>query len=112
MAWTVAGVFTASLSAPALAGGHAAADRVEFVESGLVTPHPVEQFEDLHPPADAEHCPICHWLRAVSGVAPPAVASTHVRLDVRAGVAGYVSQMAARQVADDRSSRAPPASHL
>ncbi len=102
-------MFTAGLSAPAVAGGHGATDRVEFVESGLVTPHPLEQFEDLHPPADAEHCPLCHWLRAVSGVAPPSVASTHVPLDGGAGVAGYVSQMAARQVADDRSSRAPPA---
>ena len=47
----------------------------------LAPGHSVDQFEAAHPPGRGDHCPLCHWLRAVSGLSPGTVASSSAWLE-------------------------------
>jgi len=103
-------VIVLTLSAPALASGHLEGrGRLTCPESALGSAHPVEQFESVLPSVDAEHCPLCHWMRAVSNSVPvPMTAVGHVDDPwVKPLAAGELVPVFA--VAHVSASRAPPA---
>jgi hypothetical protein len=57
-----------------LAGAHARVlDDAACTLSVLGSPHPVPQFEALHPLVDDGHCAICHLQRAFHGAFAPTV---------------------------------------
>ena len=108
-AWIALATFAASLTLPFLAARHLtfdddAACGIETLDVG----HPRAQFEAAQPGPQVGHCPLCHWLRAVSGAKPgPAVLVT-ARLDVVPYRQPLVHQSHASAVLTDRASRAPP----
>jgi hypothetical protein len=99
-----------SLCAPALAVGHADARGPAVCPEDLVgSAHPIDQFESVLPPVDSDHCPLCHWLRAVSGAVPRPAASAACPLDRSAGVSGLVERLPVHPSSTAHASRAPPA---
>ena len=104
-------MFLSTLSAPVLTAGHGAeSETAVCLESALGSAHPVEQFEGVRPPVDADHCPLCHWMRAVSGAAPSPTVSAQVALDSVADAVGTSARVSLVHLSNHQSSRAPPVS--
>ena len=102
--------FVGSLALPFLAARHLTFD--DDAACGLETlsiGHTRTQFEAAQPTAPFGHCPLCHWLRAVSGARPGPAVQVTARLDVVASRTSIVRQGHGTSVPIDRPSRAPPA---
>jgi hypothetical protein len=74
----------------------------------LAPSHPVEQFEAVHPPVRGDHCALCHWLRAISGLSPGTAAPSGAWLEPVAVKAPAPAPQVESPAVLGRSSRAPP----
>jgi len=108
-AWIALATFASSLALPFIAARHLTFD--DDAACGIDTiaiGHSSTQFEASQPAPQVGHCPLCHWLRALSGARPgPAVLVT-ARLDVVPHRLALVRQGHGSAVTTDRASRAPP----
>jgi hypothetical protein len=107
--WVLVCAILAGLSAPALAASHDGRDGPTFCpEDHLAPAHPIEQFENVLPPIDAAHCPICHWLQALRSATPQPVrgASLQPARSVRAVCTNL--RLACVAVTPAKPTRAPP----
>jgi hypothetical protein len=71
--------------------------------------HALIRFEPVVPPAAAEHCAFCHWLRAVGGASPSAFVSATPGLTTTAADVIGDDRVARATSSSLQSSRAPPA---
>lgn len=109
-AWVALGAFVASLALPFLAAQHLTFD--DDAACGvdtLSTGHLRTQFEAPQPAAPLGHCPLCHWLRAVSGARPGPEVHVNARFDLVTTRIAPVLQGHGTNVQTARASRAPPA---
>ena len=74
----------------------------------LAPSHPVDQIEAAQPPVRGDHCPLCHWLRAISGLSAGAVASSSAWLEPVALKAPAPAQQVESPAIFSGPSRAPP----
>ena len=105
-AWLLLATFAASLVSSSLTFDHLGIIDAACGDVGLSTSGDRAQL--ANPDGEAAHCPVCHYLRAVSG----ASASAPVRLSVQQGLAvEFVSASHILLTTDSvtRPSRGPPA---
>ena len=108
-AWIALAAFAAGLLLPISFARHSWTDDPDlgWGEPQLVNRHPVTQIEAVRPAAAAEHCAICHWLRALGS----SVTSAKVRHPVLAFAGTRQSSLPIALVAavrDCAQARAPP----
>lgn len=106
-AWVATTAFLGAFLLPLVSVHVDDADVAESVSLG--PSHPVEQFEAVHPPLRGDHCPLCHWLRDISGLSPGTVASSGAWLEPVAVKAPAPATQVESPAVLGRSSRAPPA---
>ena len=105
-AWIAVTAFLGAFALPLVNVHVGDADVAESV--GLGPTHPVEQFEAVHPPVGGEHCVLCHWLRAISGLsAGVSYFSTTALLPLAVKTPAPAPQVDSPPLLG-RSSRAPP----
>jgi hypothetical protein len=105
-AWLLLATFAASLASSSLTFDHLGIIDAACGDVGLSTG--ADGARLANPDGGAEHCPVCHYLRAVSG----ASASAPVRLSVQQGLALEFISASHRLVTVDpvtQPSRGPPA---
>lgn len=105
-AWLLLATFAASLVSSSLTLDHFGIIDAACGDVGLSTS--ADRAQLANPKGDAGHCPVCHYLRAVSG----ASASAPVRFSVQQGLAvEFVSAPHVLLTIDSvpRPSRGPPA---
>ena len=106
-------VFLASLCLPFLTASHFAWDDDPACGSDVLAPaHATTQFEPVIPGPVAQHCAICHWLRALGSASPAGSPSARPFIEARREAPARDFVAPERLVAGDRWSRGPPSTSL
>lgn len=103
--------FVGSLSLPLVSFSHLLQDDDRACGSVLLAlGHPWAQLEAPHPSLPADHCALCHWLRAVGGARTSGVVTTHTWLEPGASAPVLALVWRPAVLVTERPSRAPPQS--
>jgi hypothetical protein len=101
--------FVGSLSLPLVSFGHLTLDDDRACGSVVLDAgQPWAQFEPIRPSLPADHCALCHWLRAVGGSRTSNVVTAHTGLEPTAAVPVLALVWRPALLVTERPSRAPP----
>jgi len=101
--------FVGGLSLPLLSLGHLALDDDTACGSVVMAfGQPGTRVESQEPSLPAQHCPLCHWLRAVGGARTADAVTTLAWLEPSASAPGVAPVWHPVLVVTERPSRAPP----
>jgi hypothetical protein len=101
--------FVGSLSLPLVSFGHLTLDDDRACGSiVLALGHPWAQLEPIRPSLPADHCALCHWLRAVGGSRTSDVVTPHTWLEPAASAPVLTLVWRPALLVTERPSRAPP----
>jgi len=111
-AWVATCVLVASLALPVSASWHLMPDDDAACVPSGVPGHPVAQLEVVRTGPAAEHCALCHWMRALGGAALGHHTATAAWLSPGEISLAISPAPTPQQILSLRPSRAPPASSL
>jgi hypothetical protein len=107
-AWAALGAFAGSLLLPSISAGHSATDGDDAGDPALAARHVTEQVEPVRSPVTGDHCPLCHWLRAVGGARPAVGGLPRRVLQPTAAPALEITSVVPAAPVGRQRSRAPP----